>query len=368
AANHLAFDLDVPAVLGLGGGAEAVKIAGSVLVPRGVLAIATFTKNPLVTRLPQPSGPRLVWRTTYDGDQAATASARILHETLEPKDAARTRATRVVLARSDDAVGASFGEAFFRSLQFNGKPAVDNGSAYREVTFAPRDPSDEELRALVRTIADHEPTHMVLAGAESVTVPLVRALEAAWPRGGARPVYVAASDSTESFAPLLGTSAERRHRFFAVQSVSNSLVNARFVVRYNQAHPKAPVTRQINPSAEYDAVYLLAYAAFALGDAPVTGASLAKAFERLLPPGNPIEVGPTDLPAAVAQLTAGKKLDLIGAETALDLSPATGEGPADFALLCPAIDRRGRASGEDVESGVLYRAATRTVEGVPECP
>jgi tRNA A-37 threonylcarbamoyl transferase component Bud32/ABC-type branched-subunit amino acid transport system substrate-binding protein len=368
AALHLVDDVGVPAVLGLGTGGEAVEVAGSLLVKRGVVAVVTTTYNPLVTRVPQPPGPRLVWRTTYSSDAAAEATAYMIHDVLEPGIRARLATTRVVLARNDDALGASFGDAFFRSLTFNGRPAVDNGGAYRELAIPSHAPSPRELTSIATEILAAEPTFLILAGAPAATVPIVAAVESGWRAGAARPTYLAAPGSTEHFAAFLGASADRRRRLYAVQSLSNSIVNARFVVRYDQAYPDAPVTRQINPSAEYDAFYLLAYGTFALGERTVTGASLATAFERLLPPGDPIEVGPRDARAGFTRLAEGGHIDLVGAESGLDFDVATGERPCDFVLLCAAVDRSGRATPEPVEAGVVYRAATRTVEGTPRCP
>jgi len=127
------------------------------------------------------------------------------------------------------------------------------------------------------------------------------------------------------------------------------------------------VTLTINPSPTYDAFYLLAYATFALGDAPVKGPALARAFDRLLPPGEPIEVGPTSMFDALSALAAGRTIDLDGAASHLDFDRTKGEAPSDFSLNCAAVDEHGRAHGE-VESGVHYRAREGRLEGTLRCP
>jgi hypothetical protein len=94
----------------------------------------------------------------------------------------------------------------------------------------------------------------------------------------------------------------------------------------------------------------------------------ARAIARLVPPGAPVTTGPTQIFAAISALAAGESIDLQGTASALDYDLATGEAPSDFALLCPDVDAAGRARGEDVESGVVYRAKEQRVEGTMRCP
>jgi hypothetical protein len=196
--------------------------------------------------------------------------------------------------------------------------------------------------------------------------PLVTQIEGRW-RGGPRPTYLLSDDSTESLAPMIGASAERRRRVFAVTPPSNEAPTARFVLRYNEAHPDAPVTRYVSPAGTYDAVYLLAYAVFSLGSGPVDGPALGRAFARLVPPGDAIEVGPNGLFDGISALASGRSLDVRGSSSALDFDLATGEARVDFALVCADVDAHGRASG-DRESGVFYRTAQGTVDGTMRCP
>jgi serine/threonine protein kinase/ABC-type branched-subunit amino acid transport system substrate-binding protein len=367
AARHLADDLGVPAVLGFASGAEAIDIATNVLVPRRALAVVTLTSNPLVTRVPQPPGARLVWRTTFDNDQVADATAHFLSDYLEPKLTVRGK-TRVALAHMDNPLGAGFAESFYRDLAFNGKPAIDNGADYRELRFPAGDAPPDSLAAAAKSIVEHAPSFVVLAGANESTTVIAEKVERAWPAATPRPTYVVASAPVGRFSAFIGASAERRRRVFSIESLSNSMPNARFVLRYNQAHPDHPVSRTLNPGPSYDAFYLLALAAIAAREKPETGAALADAFPRLLPPGEAIEVGPANVYQALSRLLGGGAIDLQGTQSALDLDRATGECPSDFALLCAAVDRGGRANGEDVESGVVFRSATRKVEGVASCP
>ncbi len=371
-AKHLVEDVGVPAILGFASGQEVVDVAGSYLVQRHVLTVASLSSSPLVTRIPQPADlPRLVWRTTFSLDLTAVATAAILHDVLGPRVTSAEplqppRQLRVAVAHGKSASGVSFADKLSRSLVLNGKPALDNGDAWTELEFPPV-PTPADLKVVVDAATLARPSLLVLVGGPAATVPIVEQVEARWPKGAQRPTYVVSSDDLELFREFLGRDADRRRRLFAVQSLSSSTTNARFVIRYNAANAKS-VSRMINPGPSYDAFYLLAYAVYALGDRPVDGLALSRSFARLMPPGPLVEVGPTPVFDAITRLGGGGGLDLVGTQSALDLDPVTGEGPSDFELLCANVDGAGAATGETIESGVIYRAAEGRIEGTLHCP
>ncbi len=371
AARHLVDDVGTPAILGFSW--EVADVAGSLLIQRDVLAVASMTSDPQITRLPQPSDlPQMVFRTTYSEYLAAEVIATMVEGALEPavKANARSRApdaTRVTLVRETSRGTQAFAEALYRRLRFNGKPAIDNGRDYQEVTFGHGALAADEIDRLAGKLASTAPTFVILIGDRATTVPLVDRLEA---RSGAqKPTYVAAVESTAPFAPFVGTSADRRRRVFAVDALSDSTANARFVMRYNATHPDQ-VTRSFNPGTSYDAFYLLAYATFALGDGAINGRQLACAFGRLVPPGRAIEVGPTELLDGLSEaLHPGARSTSRERRAGSGLSISRSErAPSDFELRCSAIDGAGRATGADVGSGVVYRARSGSLEGTLRCP
>jgi hypothetical protein len=115
-------------------------------------------------------------------------------------------------------------------------------------------------------------------------------------------------------------------------------------------------------------MYLVAFAAHAIGDEPITGPALARAFGRMLGPGRAIDVGPTQIFDALSDLAGGGTIDLEGAATPLDFDVATGDVRSDFALVCAATDANGRAKRESVESGLVIGARTQRAEGTIRCP
>jgi branched-chain amino acid transport system substrate-binding protein len=366
AARHLVDDVGVPGILGFRSGQEVIDVAGGLLIPRGVVAVASMTSHPLITRLPQPPDqPRLVWRTTFNYDSLAQATASLLGYAIEPPDKSG-RPTRLSLVRGDSVMSSTFADAFYKDAVLNGKPARDVGHDYQEIVLD-RDAGVSTGEA-VRLLAEAQPSIVVFLARDEESLAIVEALESRLPAGARRPAYVLALSDASVLAPFIGSSEERRRRAFGVTSSSSSTANARFVIRYNQAR-RVPVTRSTNPSSSYDAFYLLAYASFSLPpDERVTGVALATRFARLLGPGRSIEAGPTDIFAALDLLSIGKTIDLEGVASGLDFDPSTGEAPCDFSLDCPGVDEHGRLLNEDVESGVTYRARERRADGALRCP
>ena len=272
---------------------------------------------------------------------------------------------RVALVRDDNATSLQpFAEAFFRTLVMNGKPAVENGPLYSEITLG-QDPSS--ITTVASRLVTAAPSVVVLSAGEDHVESLVQATESHWPPSVPRPVYLVGEDTTGVLHTFLGASASRRHRVFSMSPVSMPTSTRRFFMRFDAAYP-GEGNETVNPCQTYDGVYALAYAAFAAGRGEVTGPALARGLARLAVAGSHhVETGPSDLLGGIASLSRGDALDLNGASGALDFDPSTGELAVDYALLCPGVDEKGGASG-DVESGVRFEAATGRSVGALRCP
>jgi serine/threonine protein kinase len=373
AATHLVEHVGVPAVIGFYSSVEAIDLATSLFLPKRVLAIASLNTNPLVTSVPQPAGvPRLVWRTTYNSaDAAAALSAFVARELERPlRDASGDRGgIRVALLRPRNAAGAALSDAFFKTLRFNGKSVLDNGSAYRELTFEAEAPkSSPEYVELRRELLAFTPHIVLYAGNAAIIEALFAPLEDQWPRAVAhRPRYVSIAQFPRELLDFVGASRARRGRFFGITPVASTPANARLVTHYNEVFP-TKITRTFSPNASYDAFYLLAYASYAIPpDEAVTGERLARAIGKLVPPGRPIEVGIAGIFDAYAALSKNESIDLTGATGNLDFDLAAGEAAFDQAILCVGVDDHGKAS-EGIESGLVYSATWKQLAGAMRCP
>jgi branched-chain amino acid transport system substrate-binding protein len=191
-------------------------------------------------------------------------------------------------------------------------------------------------------------------------------LEARWPRGEAPPIYVFDGGAGPDDLAFLSADPRRRSRYFAVDFPANTDTNVKFTLRYNEFFSPS-ITPGTAPGVAYDALFVLVYSAAAASDAPITGASLARAVARLVPPGVPVDVGASAAYRAFGALREGKNIDLNGAGTPLDFDVATGETRADYAVYCAHLDVRGGVD-DVMESGLRYAGATSSLVGELRCP
>jgi serine/threonine-protein kinase len=370
ALHHLVDEVGVPAVIGFRSSNEAIDAANSTLIPKGVLGVAALNTSPMISSLPQsPGQPRMVWRTTYSAAEMALPVAKLIPDVLEPELAPKLggKPLRVALVHQDDPTGLGFADVLFRSLSFNGKSALENESSYRDFVGklgAGDDPA--EMRQLVGKLTAFAPHVIVFWGSDDALVRIAEPLEKTWRGPGPRPRYLKTAPFKHAVHEFIGTNADLRRRFLSLTTVSTTAANARFVARYNEAYGDT-VTRTISPNSSYDAFYVIAYALYAIGDAPVTGTALAAAIPRLTPPGATIDVGPSGIFDAINKLAAGGRVDLNGATGPLDFDPATGDARVDLAVLCVNVDAQG-AAADNRESGLVFDATSGALRGAMRCP
>jgi serine/threonine protein kinase len=374
AAEHLVRNVRVPAILGFARSKEVLDLSASLFLPNGVLALAANTASALrdIPRAPG-GGPRLVFRVTTSADMLIPAVSAVLSGLIEPEVRAQPgvlgpgEPMRVALVRVANPSGQSYADGFVASLRFNGKSVAENGPQFRQIVTAdladfadPRD--DAQTAEKIRAFLPHAVLPM---GGGAMLVP---ELERIWPESERfRPRYI--KPSAHVAAPLaewVRKRPELRKRYHSLDADSTTEVLTKFVLRYNEvfAQRLSPVDAT---SAPYDAFYLFAYAAAALGDRPITGTGLAGAIARLLPGGERIDVGSGGIYRAYYALAAGKNIDLQGAMTSLDFDLQTGDATADFALYCLSPGNAAEAPRQ-MESGVFFRARSNRLEGAAHCP
>jgi serine/threonine-protein kinase len=376
AAHHLVDDIGVPAVIGFYRSQEVVDLASTLFIPRGVVALAAINTSPMVTRIPQPPDvPRMVWRTTVSSSQSASPMAAIVSEVYETR-LRQTRvlapgeAMRVALVRPGNSAGLSFSDAFFSRLAFNGKSAMMNAADYRQLVFAdPAAGAPPDYAATVAELTRFAPHVIVYIDGSYFVDNILLPLEKAWPKTARfRPRYASTGlMEGETLRAFVEEDPSRRERLLSADLPASTEPNAKLTMRYNEAFsPK--VTRENAPSVTYDAFYVAAYAAYAVGDAPVTGVSLARAIARLTPPGDRIEVGPATIFDVFKAIRSGKNVDLEGAGTNLDFDAETGEPPVDFAVYCFGRSHEaGFLRYATRESGLVYNASSGAVTGTLHC-
>jgi hypothetical protein len=340
-----------------------------------VLAIAAVNQSALITSIGQPPGtPRLVFRTALGVAQVAPPMSLFVSNWIEPRLRAAAVITdaaplRVALVRPGSTNALSIADAIFTSLRFNGRTALENGADFRQMVFAsPGIPQPARSAAdVVQDLLQYRP-HVILAvdDGDTIVPAIFEPLEHGWPAGARYRPIVMVSSGVDIFASLLGKSVERRRRYFATQAPANTMANAKFTMRYNEVF-REQVTINNSPAGTYDAAYLLAYAAAALGSTPLTGSGLARAIGRLVPPGPPLDLGPTHILDVLELLRQGRNVDLHGANGTLDFDLASGEPAADSVIQCVGVDENG-AANDGIDSGLYYDSSSKTLRGEMHCP
>jgi branched-chain amino acid transport system substrate-binding protein len=376
AAKHLVDDVRVPAVLGFNTSEEVLQLAPEVFLPHGTLVMSTLNSSPLIASIPQAKGTlRLVWRTMFTSKQTAAPMSALISNVIEPRvrkapgGLGATAPMRVAFVRTRITTELALSDALLRTLRFNDKSALENGTNFREIVVDdPTIPGAKpDFRPAIEDLIKFEPTVIILWSGTGFIERMMAPLESEWPKGAARrPTYAFASPPAVSLYPVVGSNAELRRRIFALTNVSTTPANARLVTHFNEAFADK-VTRTASPNSSYDGFYVVAYAAYAVGDKPVTGDALSSTIARLLPPGIPIEVGPLGILDGFNALANGGRIDLDGAIGPLDFDLSSGEAAIDMAVLCVDVDKNGVAN-DTVESGLVYRTRTAKLEGELRCP
>ncbi|MBL9105718.1 MAG: protein kinase [Myxococcales bacterium] len=356
-AAHLVDDVGVPAVLGFGRSKEALDLASRHFVPKGVLALAS---NPaaMLSSIPHPPGEvRLVYRVTTSTEMRVPPQVALLRQAIEPELRAAGGAIgpegplRVAILQSSSASGTSLNDALIGELA-----ATRRGDRDEVRTFKVADDADDAapLERAAAEVARFAP-HVVFAAGSPTR--MLGDVERAWGEAP-RPEYVVGS---MEFATALALARERAGfagRFHMITNLDNPThvkVRAHYLANYGGD------AGEFSPTP-YDAFYVLAYAAVAAGDAPLTGRTLARAIARLGPPGATIEVGPADIYPALKALARGDNIDLRGTRTSLDFDPETGDATADFAVSCIDV-----AAGRMREAAGRFDARTRRYEAPARC-
>jgi serine/threonine-protein kinase len=356
-AAHLVDDVGVPAVLGFGRSKEVLDLANLHFVPKGVLALASNTAA-MLSSIPHPPGEvRLVYRVTTSSTMRAAPSIALVRQALEP--ALRAGALgpegtlRVAILQADDASGTSYTDALLTELTASRAGRREDVRPF-VIADAGADAAGPHVRAAAE-VAAFAP-HVVLDGGAPSS--LLAHLERAW-TGEPRPQYVFGGIDFAEVLALARARDDFAARFHMISNHDNpthAKVRAHYLAAYGGD------AAEFSPTP-YDAFYVLAYAAVAVGDAPLTGRALARAIPRLGPPGAAISVGPADIYPALKALGRGDAIDLQGTRTSLDFDPETGDATAELALFC--VDT---AAGRMRETGAVFAAATRTFTAPPRCP
>jgi len=329
-AKHLIDTVGVPVILGFAKSKEVLDLANGFFLPKGVLALASNAASMLADIPHAPNEPRLVLRATTSADMINRPKAAVVEGMLEPMLQARRvlrvgEAMRIAIVRVDNASGVSHADKLLSYLRWNGKSAAEHGDLVRQFVVPDRydrKKGIETLYEMADSVGQFAPHVVIEAGADQG--PFL-AIERRWPvRAKFRPNYVTSGQlGDEDLSMLVKERPDALRRLFSINTTVPSAYT-KFIMHHNEIFTDEKIDVFNSNAAPYDAFYTAAYAIIALGDEPITGKALARSVRRLVPPGEPMDVGPAGIYKASKLLRDGKNVDPAGAQTSLDFHPEPG--------------------------------------------
>jgi ABC-type branched-subunit amino acid transport system substrate-binding protein len=373
AAQHLADDVNVPAILGPAFGDSFLAVAAQVAVPKGVLLFSPYATADLSSLAADAGGGGLAWRTAPSSDGEAAAMANVVSAILEPRIQSQEHPARLAVSvvwRSD-ADGTSLHTSLLSSLSFNGFPATApiNEDVFTDVSYGNSDaPGEEATAAVTKVTSSPLPQLVIVIGRTEAVTDIVEGIENVWPSTAAPPYYLVSHGlQVEELLTLVTSFPTLRARLLSTAPGDNEMTNAALrdlLIRYQQLYSDYP-SETFGLAQAFDAYYALAYGLAAVRNADVVGLDERDGLEKVLfGPGTPqpVTVGPEAIGVAFAAIRAGTPLALQGASGALQFDAATGTPLANVQVWCVT-----QAAGTGVpvftSAGVAWSAATATLTG-----
>lgn len=371
AADHLFNKLRIQALIGPAHTGDTLTLATQVTIPSGVLMINPSAASTTISTLDDNG---LVWRTS-SSDKIEAYAVSLLMPELE----ADIRATqglsaadkiRVAVLSKTDAYGKGLSDSMFPLLMFNGASVKDNSDYFlsRELPDSSKDPDFDPTQVVADVVA-HRPSVVFLFGTAEMINKGMANIEATWPSGATappRPRYVLTegAKNADLFKLIGTTNDDLRKRVVGFEPRPNTDLYGAFRLRYETKFGPSPDVYGM--AGTYDAMYLLFYALVALGDEPITGASVASMLKRTVPPGARVDAGPGGFPTAFDLLMKGESIDYNGVAGPLDFDLTVGEAPADYDLWC--VRRTTDGSTEFTSSGRHFDTTQNALTGTFSCP
>jgi hypothetical protein len=311
AADHLARELALKAIIGPDEGHDTVLLATKVAIPHDVLVLGPTATD---ARLADLLDDGLHW-SMVPSDQLRAPWIRKQLEALETSlHAERGRADlKLAIAVPDDPRGQS-ARALLTSLTFEGKPLSDPVNLGARVRIDAYEPDASDARALVEAYLEFAPDILLVFGrAEAVTL-IVGPLEDRWAATRARepaPEYLL-TDATKVWE-LLDLLAKNRALRERVRGIG-----ATYTTDAREAHAafreafERRYSRQFAAvsglDSTFDAVHAVALAIASSGKPPESGRELAAGFAALSIGTQPAELGSD----ALEREAAGESLRVMG--------------------------------------------------------
>ncbi len=350
--EHLVNTLEVPAIIGPSWSGVAVELLTTLTIPAQTLMIGTGTTSPDFTALPKDG---LFFRTitSMTGETRAMSSlVADIEKRVRANLGDTTEPVKVALLHKGDSYGKGSAQVMLNTLVFNGKPALDVSSQSNFIQANYGDSGNPTASPLkypetVAAVLAQKPHIIVTIGTGEVFANVLGPIEQQWDPGlPYKPYWVFPHNQfTKATTDFLvaNDTAERqlRQRIVGATPGTEDPNYQQFKLNYPTVARDGTDPNSFGASNSYDAVYVTAFAAVALGSEKVTGRSLANAIGKLKT-GPKINVGVNDLNQGLNVLSQGQTINLEGVSGPLDFDLATGDVLQQIQVWCIPTGDDGR--------------------------
>lgn len=320
--GYLADVKQVPLIIGPAFSGIFIDVTTTETRPRGVMTLSPSATSPLIGGLDDDG---LAWRTAASDEFQGVAMADLVQMrgyerviALGKRDAYGDG----LLREFNEALGASLGESNYVSANYDNPGDVENPDYATPISDVLRQVPNPDVILLLGTTEVAELMRLFESQFEQTATSTDSRPTYLFADGGKVPeTLVPIAEVPSLYDRIEGTEAD--HQAPGPYE--------RFALAYQQRFREPP---RIYATNSYDAAYLAAYAAMAVGRRGATGTELAQAMSRLVV-GTIVDTGPTALGSARATLREGGSIDYNGVSGPLDFDLATGEAPANVSLWRP---------------------------------
>jgi ABC-type branched-subunit amino acid transport system substrate-binding protein len=315
AADHLARDLAIKAIVGPDDGQDAVLLATKVAIPRDVLVVGPTATE---TRLADLLDDDLQW-SMVPNDQLRAPWIRKQLEVLERSlHAERGREElKLAIAVPDDAQGQS-ARALLASLAFEGKPLSDPLNLGARVRIDGYESNASDATALVEAYVQFAPDILLVFGRAEAVTSIVRPLEERWAARRARepaPEYLF-TDAAKvwELLDLLAKNSVLGERVRGIGATYTAAARDAHVA-FREAFERRYSYQFASVSgldSTFDAVHSVALAIAHTRKLPESGRELAAGFVALSKGTQPAELGSDELAQTLERSAAGDSLRVMG--------------------------------------------------------
>jgi ABC-type branched-subunit amino acid transport system substrate-binding protein len=311
ATQHLVSDLGVPAIIGSGYSTFTNAIAAEIATLKSNTALLA----PRSTGSGPSTGSMNTWHIALPDNSEAVALISLANYVASQLDGGTAS---VSIAYKGDEYGTNVATTVGKVLTAATMHSYGNSDGAMYV------PSFAGVQA---TIVAEAPRIIVLVGTDEAVGSVLQAIETSWPMAAPRPSYVLSSGMLTPGlwkALAAGDPTSVRTRILGVAGGASTMALMAPFGTYQTAleSPSSGVFAITSGAAEaYDAVYMLAYSAVAIGTMPITGPSLEMGFQQLSGiGGSPMPtVGKMYIGSTFQQLSGGQPIALQGASGPLSI-------------------------------------------------